>query len=85
MTPVNTAVSIHPAPSRRDPIRYRNHFRWRVMPPDGAAEQGFFDHSFGKKKEALAYQKKVKAKFPNEPCALVDTGRWYDSFGNIIR
>jgi hypothetical protein len=35
------------------PIRYRNHFRWRVMPPEGASEAGFFDHSFGNKKEAL--------------------------------
>lgn len=72
-------------PLRRGPIRYHNHFRWRVMPPDGAAEQGLFDHSFGNKKEAVAYQKKVKAKFPNQPCALVDTGRWYDSLGHIIR
>ncbi len=70
---------------KRGPIRYRNHFRWRVMPPEGASEQGFFDHSFGSKKEALAYQKKVKAKFPDHPCCLIDTGRWYDSLGNIVR
>lgn len=55
------------------------------MPPEGASEQGFFDHSFGSKKEALAYQKKVKAKFPDHPCCLIDTGRWYDSLGNIVR
>lgn len=71
-------------PLTRSPIRYRNHFRWRVMPPEGAAEHGFFDHSFGNKKQAVAYQKKVKAKFPGEPCALLDTGRWYDSSGRII-
>jgi hypothetical protein len=70
---------------QRSPIKYRNHFRWRIMPPDHAAEQGFFDRSFSTKKEALAYQKKVKARFPNEPCCLIDSGRWYDSFGHIIR
>jgi hypothetical protein len=70
---------------RRGPIRYRNHFRWRVMPPDGADEQGLFDRSFPNKKQAVAYQKRVKAKFPDQPCALVDTGRWMDCMGNIIR
>ncbi len=55
------------------------------MPPEGAAEQGFFDHSFGNKREAVAYQKKVKAKFPKQSCALVDTGLWLDSLGHIIR
>ncbi len=79
----------HSAPGapllQRSPIRYRNHFRWRVMPPDGAAEHGFFDHSFTSKKEAVTYQKKVKAKFPDQPCALVDTGRFYDSLGHIVR
>ena len=69
----------------RSPIRYRNHFRWRIMPPEGAAEQGFFDRSFARKKEAVAYQKRVKGKFPDAPCCLVDLGRWMDSFGRIIR
>ncbi len=69
----------------RGPIRYCNDFRWWVMPPDEASKQGLFDHSFGNKKEALAYQKRVKAKFPNAPCCLIDTGRWYDSIGRIIR
>ena len=55
------------------------------MPPEGAAEQGFFDHSFANKEKALAYQKRVKAKFPNEPCCLIDTGRCHDSYGRIIR
>ena len=68
----------------RSPIRYRNYFRWRILPPEGAAEHGLFDRSFERKKEALAYQKKVKAKFPNEPCAMIDMGRWMDSFGRII-
>jgi hypothetical protein len=72
------------APFERGPIRYRNHLRWRIMPPDGASEQGFFDRSFETKKQALAYQKRVKARFPEEPCSAVDTGRWYDSFGRPI-
>ena len=55
------------------------------MPPEQASQHGFFDHSFCNKKEAMAYQKKVKAKFPDQPCSLIDTGRWYDSFGHIIR
>jgi hypothetical protein len=80
---MNTAIQA--PPFTRSPIKYRNHFRWRIMPPDGAAQQGFFDRSFENKKKAVAYQKKVKAKFPNEPCCLIDTGRWYDSMGRIIR
>ena len=48
------------------------------MPPEGAAEHGFFDRSFSTKKEALAYQKKVKAKFPEAPCCLIDLGRWIE-------
>jgi hypothetical protein len=54
------------------------------MPPDHAADHGFFDRSFENKKKALEYQKRVKAKFPDQPCALVDLGRWYDSMGRII-
>lgn len=69
---------------QRGPIRYRNPFRWRVMPPEGAAEEGLFDRSFESKKRALAYQKRVKARFPDEPCSLVDLGRWHDSFGRPI-
>jgi hypothetical protein len=83
---VTTApATITRPPLIRGPIRYRNHFRWRIMPPEGAAEQGFFDRSFENKKKAVEYQKRVKAKFPNAPCALVDLGRWTDSFGRIIR
>jgi hypothetical protein len=70
-------------PLQRGPIRYRNHFRWRVMPPEGA--EGLFDHSFENKKAALAYQKKVKARYPDQPCCLVDLGRWHDALGRIIR
>ena len=69
---------------RRGPIRYRNEFRWRVMPPDGAAEAGFLDRSFTRKQDALAYQKHIKQRFPDAPCCLVDTGRWFDSFGRTI-
>jgi hypothetical protein len=54
-------------PLKRGPIRYRNHFRWRIMPPEGAAEQGFFDQSFENKKKAVEYQKRVKAKFSRGP------------------
>jgi hypothetical protein len=46
------------------------------MPPEGASEQGFFDRSFENKKKAVEYQKRVKAKFPNAPCALVDYPAW---------
>ncbi len=54
------------------------------MPPEGAAEQGFLDRSFENKQQALKYQKRVKSKFPHNPCCLIDTGRWYDSFGRPI-
>ena len=74
----------HPLPERGT-IRYRNHFRWRIMPPEGAAEQGFFDRSFENKKKAVAYQKQVKAAFPTAPCCLINMGRWHDSLGRIIR
>ena len=77
-------INITTSPPTRSPIRYRNHFRWRIMPPEGAAEQGFTDRSFENKKNALKYQKRVKAKFPDSPCCLIDTGRWYDSFGRTI-
>ena len=73
MSVLTAHSAVSPEPVRRAPIRYRNHFRWRVMPPDGADEQGFLDHSFGNKKQALAYQKKVKAKFPN---SLVRSWTW---------
>lgn len=55
------------------------------MPPEGASEHGLFDRSFENKTKALAYQKQVKARFPDAPCCLVDLGRWHDSFGRIIR
>jgi len=53
----------------RGPIRYRNHFRWRIMPPERASEQGFFDHSFENKKKALDYQKRVNRRMELELCA----------------
>jgi hypothetical protein len=68
----------------RGPIRYRNHFRWRIRAPDEAVKEGFFDRSFENKKKALENQKRVKAKFPNAPCCLIDTGKWFDSFGRPI-
>ncbi len=66
-------------------IRYRNDFRWRVMPPDEAVRQGFLDRCFENKKKAVTYQKRVKARWPNQPCCLVDLGRWHDSMGRPIR
>jgi hypothetical protein len=83
--PETIAGAISRPELKRGTVRYRNHFRWRVMPPDGAYEHGFFDRSFSNKKEAVAYQKRVKETFPNQPCSLLDTGRWFDSYGNIIR
>lgn len=68
---------------RTPPRRYKNEFRWRVMPPEEANEAGFFDRSFGSKKKAMEYQKQVKARFPDQPCALCDTGRYFDDFGRI--
>ncbi len=79
---MHSSIPIESAPRR--PIRYRNHFRWRVMPPDGASQHGFLDRSFENKKAAVKYQKRVKTKFPDDPVALVDLGRWYDSFGRPI-
>ncbi len=73
----------HPA-LERGPIRYRNHFRWRILPPEGAIKEGFLDKSFENKAKALKYQKQVKRRLPNEPCCLIDTGRRYDSFGRPI-
>lgn len=67
------------------PHRYKNDFRWRVMPPDKAVEQGYFNRSFGNKTKAVAYQKLIKTLFPDEPCALCDTGKYYDAFGHIYR
>jgi hypothetical protein len=61
--------------------RYRNPWPWRVMPPEQAAEGGFFDRSFSNKKQALAYQKLVKSQYPEEPCCLVHTGRYFDVLG----
>ncbi len=54
------------------------------MPPEEARKAGFHDRSFENKKKAVAYQKQVKRKFPNLPCCLIDTGRWYDSMGRPI-
>jgi hypothetical protein len=83
-TVTTVPASITRPPLVRGPIRYRNHFRWRIMPPEGASEQGFFDRSFENKKKAVAYQKLVKARFPNAPCCLIDTGKWFDSLGRPI-
>ena len=82
-TTIPGRVLEHP-PMLRGPVRYRNHFRWRVMPPDEAVKQGWLDKAFENKAKALNYQKEVKRRFPNQPCCFLDTGRWYDSMGRII-
>jgi hypothetical protein len=61
--------------------RHRNQWPWRVMPPEEAAAEGFFDRSFGNKKQAVAFQKQVKNRFPDEPCCLIHTGRYFDALG----
>lgn len=64
--------------------RYKNEFRWRVMPPDQAVEQGYYSRSFPNKKKAVAYQRLIKTLFPGEPCCLCDTGKYYDAHGHIF-
>jgi len=63
--------------------RYKNLSRWRVMPPDCAVAEGYFDRGFSNKAKAVAYQKLIKTLFPGDACALCDTGRYYDMFGRI--
>ena len=63
--------------------RYKNDFRWRVMPPEQAEADGYFSRGFGNKAKALAYQKLIKTLFPDEPCALCDPGRYDDTHGHI--
>ncbi len=63
--------------------RYKNLSRWRVMPSDKAIADGYFDRGFSNKAKAVAYQKLIKTLFPDELCALCDTGRYYDAFGHI--
>jgi hypothetical protein len=53
---------------------YKNLSRWRVMPSEKAVADGYFDRGFSNKAKAL---------FPDELCALCDTGRYYDAFGHI--
>ncbi|MEA3212308.1 MAG: hypothetical protein QOE70_5365 [Chthoniobacter sp.] len=63
--------------------RYKNLSRWRIMPPESAVAEGYFDRGFSNKSKALAYQKLIKTLFPADPCALCDTGRYYDMLGHI--
>jgi hypothetical protein len=63
--------------------RYKNLSRWRIMPPESAVAEGYFDRGFSNKAKALAYQKLIKTLFPKDPCALCDTGRYYDMLGHI--
>jgi hypothetical protein len=64
-----------------EPHLYRNQWPWRVMPPAEAAVDGFHDRSFSNKKQAVEYQKQVKGRFPDEPCCLIHTGRYFDALG----
>jgi len=63
--------------------RYKNLSRWRVMPSSTAVADGYYDRGFGNKQKALVYQKFIKTLFPDEVCALCDTGRYYDMQGHI--
>lgn len=65
--------------------RYKNDFRWRVMPSEKAAAEGYHDRGFGNKIKAVAYQKLIKTLFPDEVCCLCDTGKYYDALGHIYR
>ena len=76
-------IGVAPGVQNPRPLpRYRNEFRWRVMPGQVAAADGYFDRGFGSKAKALAYQKLVKTLFPEETCCLCDTGRYYDADGH---
>jgi hypothetical protein len=61
--------------------RYRNQWPWRVMPPEEAASERFFDRSFGNKRATVGFQKQVKIRFPNEPCCLIHIRRYFDALG----
>ncbi len=63
--------------------RYKNLFRWRIMPAEKAVAEGYYDRGFSNKAKALAYQKLIKTLFPEDLCALCDTGRYYDMLGHI--
>ena len=65
--------------------RYKKLSRWKVMPSDKAIAEGYFDRGFGNKAKAVAYQKLIKTLFPDELCALCDTGLYYDAHGHIYR
>ena len=53
------------------------------MPSGKAVKNGYLDRGFGNKAKALVYQKMIQTLFPDETCALCDTGRYYDAFGHI--
>ena len=55
------------------------------MPPEKAETEGYFTRGFGNKVKALAYQKLIRTLYPEEPCSLCDTGRYYDAEGRIYR
>lgn len=77
-------MSVFTTDEPRPMHRYRNEFRWRVMPGEKAVADGYCDRGFGNKVKALAYQKLIKTLFPGEPCALCDTGKYYDAHGHIF-
>ena len=72
-------------PLVRGPIRYRNHFRWRIMPPEGASEQGFFDRSFETRRKPSSIKSRLKPSSPMLRVLWSILGRWMDSLGRIIR
>ena len=63
------------------PHLYENEWPWRVLPCEAAAAEDYYSKGFGSKVKALAYQKQIKKLFPNEPCAVVSTRRYFDSHG----
>lgn len=80
-----SAFVVHGPQPRTGLPRYKNEFRWRVMPPEKAEAEGYFTRGFGNKVKALAYQRLIKTLYPDEPCSLCDTGRYYDAHGHIYR
>jgi hypothetical protein len=60
---------------------HKEEFPWRVMPGDKAREAGWLDRGFTFKKQALAYQGRVKEAFPEEACSLIRFAPFYDEHG----
>ena len=56
---------------------YKHPFPWHVLPGDSALQSGrFFERYFSHRRAAVAYQRRVKTAFPEEPCALTRLRVW---------